>query len=830
MTRDLKLTKKTKTINSKLNITISKQKSILDGLTLEETINIDLLNRLINSDVLETINNKKYNKMYDNNKIHLENYRAKYIKNKKIIKVNYKITQIGYGRVSVIGSLSLGSMKREIRHTLAKEYYVDIDIVNAHPNIIHQICIHNNIQCKQLTKYINEREIILDDIMKEYNVLRDPAKDLFIILMYGGFYKTWADNNNINKKENKFIREFHDEIQNIGNIIICQNSELENKVKQLKQKQKEEYHIGCSLSYYAQEYERQILEVVYLYLQNTNTIKNNCVLCFDGLMIPKIKYNDDLLDCLSKEVYEKLGFSLKFTTKNMDKDLLAKLDEEYNDDTNFNIEYLKTFNSDYFDTLKNYDIKKIYWEKFCCKIMFPEVYYIFIQYENNNKHMEILKKNFLKEAYVHLTFESLDDNGNYISIPFIDEWLKDKNIRRYHRIDFIPCNEVEPKQTHEYFNLFSGWNPLVKTKYDISKSDLALSVFFDLGKTLCENNIQYFNYFMKFLAHMIQKPSERIPIAFIIKGKQGTGKNVFLNAICNIMDKKNYICSSNANDFFGNYAEGFYHKLLVNINECEGKDTFDYEGRIKSFITEEKIILNPKFQRPTEINNYSRLIIFSNKATPIPIDVKTGDRRFVVFQTGDKYLDKIEYDSKFWKILIDQFKKPQFIACLYDYLNCLDISDWNFDVDRPITDSYIEMCKLFIPVECLFFEELIYSQDYIKYINLEISIESDFKNNIKYNETIYINGFSIYNFFTNWAKKMGLHKENSPSIKNFYGKIKELGLPIDKVLINGSTNLKFIPKNIYNFLLDKKLLSFNNDPIKPPTIVSNKNYDHLIVF
>jgi hypothetical protein len=77
---------------------------------------------------------------------------------------------------------------------------------------------------------------------------------------------------------------------------------------------------------------------------------------------------------------------------------------------------------------------------------------------------------------------------------------------------------------------------------------------------------------------------------------------------------------------------------------------------------------------------------------------------------------------------------------------------------------------------------------------------------------------------------MGLHKENSPSIKNFYGKIKELSFPIEKVLINGSTNLKFIPKNVYNYLAEKKFLSFSNEPYLVEKNSSSKNYDHLIVF
>ncbi len=64
-----------------------------------------------------------------------------------------------------------------------------------------------------------------------------------------------------------------------------------------------------------------------------------------------------------------------------------------------------------------------------------------------------------------------------------------------------------------------------------------------------------------YLAHMIQKPNEKIPICFILNGKQGTDKNVLLTAISNIIGKEYYITSSKPDDFFGNYAEGLNRKL-----------------------------------------------------------------------------------------------------------------------------------------------------------------------------------------------------------------------------------------------------------------------------
>ena len=66
-----------------------------------------------------------------------------YKDNQNIIKVNYKQVHKNIGRYFAEGSLSLQSLPREIRHTIAKEFYYDIDIINAHPEILYQYCNKN---------------------------------------------------------------------------------------------------------------------------------------------------------------------------------------------------------------------------------------------------------------------------------------------------------------------------------------------------------------------------------------------------------------------------------------------------------------------------------------------------------------------------------------------------------------------------------------------------------------------------------------------------------------------------------------------------------------
>ena len=248
------------------------------------------------------------------------------------------------------------------------------------------------------------------------------------------------------------------------------------------------------------------------------------------------------------------------------------------------------------------------------------------------------------------------------------------------------------------------------------------------------------------------------------------------------------------------------------MNECEGKDTFDFEGKIKSFITEDTIMINPKNVRPSYIRNVARVIIFTNKPNPIPIDVKSSDRRYCVFQTTDKFLDK-KYGTKFWTKLIEHFNRPEFIACLYDYLNNLDIDiDWR--AERPITEAYKEMCKLYVPVEALFFED--YLNDFrgcLIPLEKEDDNTDDESNVSKWDDELEPTTKDVYEKYVKFCKNNGFSSDKTyqPSISKFNNRCSELEIPHRIIKSNGINEFRFISREIYNHLLKKKWINRDID-------------------
>jgi len=181
-----------------MDIVLKPRKSRLHGLELKEKVDKKLLIKLI-----EKINNNEIVCPDDYCETKLKNYlkmidkdgfvRVKYFNSdKKLVKDKYA------GRVftSLVKkkkfSVSYQNIMRYFRHTLCEDYYMDIDMDNAHPVILKQLCKgHCYTDC--LEEYVDNRDEILKKVMEQCDVSRDDSKKLFIRLIYGGTVDNWKD-------------------------------------------------------------------------------------------------------------------------------------------------------------------------------------------------------------------------------------------------------------------------------------------------------------------------------------------------------------------------------------------------------------------------------------------------------------------------------------------------------------------------------------------------------------------------------------------------------------------------------------------------------------
>lgn len=310
---------------TRAGIVIQKKKEDVKLLTkAKESFNQDKLAYIID-------NQEEYNQYirYDNNANDWNPFLLpeKYLKKSKncLVDVCYKYAKDkDDGRLYAVGSQSLQGFCREIRHSIADEYYKDLDIVNCHPVILSHLCVKYKINCELLDQYINNREKIIKEIIKSNNkISRDGVKTAILSLMNGGS----GDYNKI-KVKTPFLKKFNLEIQ----ATLKRICEIEKDKYKVFVPKKDYNKVGGFVNRLLCVEENNILQCMIRFFKCEDD--DNLVLCYDGIMLP-IDKDYDLIGC-EKYIKDTMNYSIKLKEKPMDEGLELPDDIPVFDPSTFN--------------------------------------------------------------------------------------------------------------------------------------------------------------------------------------------------------------------------------------------------------------------------------------------------------------------------------------------------------------------------------------------------------------------------------------------------------------------------------------------------------------
>jgi hypothetical protein len=120
-------------MTTNLSFFVEPQTNALDGITLYEPIDRSILVKLINSTLLrEELNNKMADVVYKTEKQQLQRYLGM-MENGRIPITYSRNPNNPYGRSNPANAVGLYPIRREIRHTLAKTDFVDLDLKKLPP-------------------------------------------------------------------------------------------------------------------------------------------------------------------------------------------------------------------------------------------------------------------------------------------------------------------------------------------------------------------------------------------------------------------------------------------------------------------------------------------------------------------------------------------------------------------------------------------------------------------------------------------------------------------------------------------------------------------------
>lgn len=763
---------------------------------LTEKVNLKIAKKLskINFEQFKILFNKSTTKRHNDYNVKNEFTKLKtYCKNIVSSKNNH-VVNYNYVDGKSIGRLqsknpSIQRLYNGFRGVLCDGVMIDVDMKNCHCILVIDLCEKNDIKYNYLADYVNNRDNKIKEIMDDYGFSKSEAKSALLSCLNDINIKKSVHKKRVKKG---FLKDFDGEMSRI--------------IKELYDiyKKDDKYKKYLSNSDYNKE--GKFTNLILCDMENTylNRAINKCiekkiisledvaVLMFDGFMIydnGKSNLKKKIIDILDSE----------FEKENMKWDV-----------KDHNIELKEHIDNLEIDNKKSYEDVKAEFEEnhFMIEhpLMFGRTYkkgkYLEYGLYNKMDFKDLVKKN----KYVYLQTKETEKDIKYIPIDVFDEWIRDENIRSYKNINFVPKTNLEDiNKSKEYFNTFQGFEgEYLDNKIDLDgdKEKSIIETFKNHIGLLTNYDEKSIEYLTQYVADIIQNPDKLPSVAIMFKSKQGFGKDTFLNIISRMIGDKYLYRTANLDDVFGSFNTSIKDKIILQLNELEGKDGFCQKEKIKNLITEEFTNINEKKIKQYKQNNYIRMFIMTNNISPI--EIPADDRRFVIFKAHNNKPNQ-EYFNKLWKLYEDDFS----IKVLYEYFKNYKLT-LSLRNDRPITNAYKDLQDNCVNPIYIYLNELFIKNNIREYYD-----DDEFKTHKK-TGNILIKANDFYQNYKNY-----LSSEDLTYIKITYRLVKSLLADIDidkkQVKINGENNdyyifnKEIIKNRLEHYNFDNEVLEYDDD-------------------
>jgi hypothetical protein len=586
------------------------------------------------------------------------------------LNVVYKVkeyTNVALGRMYA-KTACYQNMYNIVRRLVIDGNLYSLDIENAHPMLLFQLCADADYNAVQLGLYNEKREETLNTLMHHYKISRDLVKNLFVRMCFGGSPYVWSEEN---KRESvphpEIVLAFFGELGHIKAVIAKKfpgwqeaytSGVLEKKNKSLWRQ------YDTVLAVYLQDLERKCMSVV------------RAVLKAEGIEIVSLIHDEvltnaevvaEVIEKVQKEIVRETGFTLNFSAKpyhatREDKAWLDGHKGVLREDAVGGDDYESvkaSFEEEAFKLVKHAEFAT--WEE--------------------GSDLVVQNWSLFKTRYVELKYKkTVYKEGCKPEIkeePFMPRWYTDSKKRKFHRYDFLP----PPMACAE--NIFNTWSGLQieKTHFGLSTANTD-TLLFDLVKVLTNNEEESYEYVMNWLAHIVQSPGQKCGTALVLKSRvEGAGKGSLVDIMRTILGPQ-FVGETNdpANDIFGKHGSLHIGKLLVCLDEVKSGDTIKSIGRLRNLITSQTCVHNAKGSALVEVQNHTRFIFTTNES--IPVAVNANDRRYCLIECSN-ILCK---DTDFWNQFHAKMKGDRgIILAFYQHLKNRDLSRWR-PMELPQTE------------------------------------------------------------------------------------------------------------------------------------------------
>ncbi len=231
------------------------------------------------------------------------------------------------------------------------------------------------------------------------------------------------------------------------------------------------------------------------------------------------------------------------------------------------------------------------------------------------------------------------------------EWLAHPRRREYNSVVFRP-GESTPND----YNLWRGF------AYQPSRRGCCDHFLDHLQFNVCKGNIHHFNWVMSFFAEIVQKPMQKSGVSLVIRGTSGGGKTV-VGQIIGSLFPRHYRLVDNPDQVTGKFNAHMSSLLMLHADEAFFAGDPRNAGKLRSMITRDEHIIEPKGLDSFRVPNYMRLFITSEESWVVPASL--NERRFAIFGISDDSVG----DRKFFTNMMDELDNGGRARLLYELMH-----------------------------------------------------------------------------------------------------------------------------------------------------------------
>ena len=274
--------------------------------------------------------------------------------------------------------------------------------------------------------------------------------------------------------------------------------------------------------------------------------------------------------------------------------------------------------------------------------------------------------------------------------PLFDAWLESKHRRAFSTVVFAPPPLTA--RDNEY-NLWRDFAVEPLAQRDITSAEVeaywrgeyvpgrCFRILRHFRQVIANNDPLYYEAFLNWVAHMVQRPGEVAGTAHIWISEEGTGKNLGAEAISKLFHPS--LVFSGASDLVvGKFNACTRNRIFFNVNESDGKKLRKNIDRLKMIITEPVTYLESKGVDPYAIKNFAHVLFTTNGDEEGNVDLPShvGQRRLVFQQVSNRYAFGRCTDAErraYFGPLMAELKDERSLGAFLWFLQQRDLTDYD---------------------------------------------------------------------------------------------------------------------------------------------------------